>query len=376
MPVQKSQSPLMAKLGAKLVEAHEKHKTEEVKLGQIELPGGIKDGIAELREFRISQIPKGKKNEGEFAFYADGIVIHPKVFNGVSIEGQRTSQYVTLVANEFKSLEDNFAKMQNFYKMFGAETKDVDLNETPTFYEDAAVAIKEMTPRPLFRFKTSELPKQTAGPNKDKPPMIYQEWQGVYDGPIEVGAPGDFVEDATAPAPAPKNGKPESTPTAAATKTPAKTPPTKGKPAPAKAPEPPPPPVDEGPVDLDALLAEIEGGNEDAIFKLNEIALAAGIEKDVIESDDTTWAQVVEMVKELEAGDTVVTDGAEEVWAKVGDIYGFKPLNKATKKPVAKAIECEITSVDAAKETVDLLNATDRKTVYKGIGWDKLESLA
>lgn len=49
-----------------------------------------------------------------------------------------------------------------------------------------------------------------------------------------------------------------------------------------------------------------------------------------------------------------------------GDVFNYKP------KGAKKAIECEVTAVFASKQTCNLKNLTDGKTMYKSVPWDKL----
>ena len=81
---------LMSKLGAKLKHAVETHKSDETKFagGGANLPAGIEMGIAQLVMCKIGQYEKGD-NTGEYYFMAQGIVVSPKVHDGIPIEGLR-----------------------------------------------------------------------------------------------------------------------------------------------------------------------------------------------------------------------------------------------------------------------------------------------
>jgi hypothetical protein len=121
------------------------------------------------------------------------------------------------------------------------------------------------------------------------------------------------------------------------------------------------------------------GGSAEAGDKLAEIAKARGVSEAQIETA-TSWAEVVKMIRggggSSSAPSVTVDDaGAAADWKpEKGDVYKFSPVDPKTKKPVKKAVEVVVESVDVTTKKVTLKNLDNPKLIYNGVDWDKLES--
>lgn len=393
MPVQKAQSSLIGKLGNRLREAAAVHQNDEVEFSSFgDLPPGINNGIARLVECKFTQIKEGKQNAGEYMFYAAGVVLYPKsvVVDGVIIptEGKRTQISEPIFdtpTRTRKTIADHVGHVQNEMKKLGASAAGLGGDDL----EATAAALKQVGP--TFKFRTWQGPRQTTGPYKDKDPQVAHFWDGAVEYAEAEDGPPDVQDDSgpagstngVATAAAPKSAPTKAPP--AATKAPAKKPTT-----PAPAPEPEPEQFNEFAEDPDALLAQANAGDEGAMKRLAEMAVAAGAsEADVAGAAD--WDAVRAMVgggAEAEGADGSEgknESGGAEWTPAVEEIYLYKApsYNAKTKKVVVpdKPVECEVMSVDPAGRTVTLKNLITGNLVadYKtkkvmAVSWDALES--
>lgn len=376
MPAMKTTSGLMQKLGNRLKTAHAKHANDETTFsGGGELPAGIENGVAQLVECKFGTYEKGD-NQGEFYFYAAGIVVSPVAMpDGLKVAGLRTSIMEPLCDTPTRSratFDDHLAWIYNELRKLGVNTAELD----PSNLEAVAEALKQA--KPYFSFRTWKGQKATEGPYKDQEPRVQHQWNGLREF-NEASGQSSGVEDNTLP-------EPESKPIPTTTKSPTtKQQPTKQK-QPTKQPEPEPQPEFNEFQDLDSLLEAAEGDDgEEAIAKLTEMAIAAGASEDEV-TNSASWADVVEMIKNPRNApvENTVTEAEpeEEEWnPSVGDVYKYQPMDPKTKKPAVNPktkkplkIEVEVTKVDPVKHLVDVKNLDDGKTKYTGVAWEALES--
>jgi hypothetical protein len=158
------------------------------------------------------------------------------------------------------------------------------------------------------------------------------------------------------------------------------------QPAPPPAPAPAPAPAaEEQPFDefgdLDALAERADAGvaadtpDDDAEQALTDAATRAGLDESVV-TNAPSWADLVEMIR---GGVPAATEGrpadepqGEGEWQPVvGEVHLYAPVNPRTKQP-GKAVECEVSAVDEASQTCQLLNLADGKTVYRKVPWAAL----
>lgn len=110
--------------------------------------------------------------------------------------------------------------------------------------------------------------------------------------------------------------------------------------------------------DVTGLGVAADGGDADAMVKLNAIAVSLGIDADSAEN----WVAVEAAITEARGGE------AAPPWVPAkGEVYNYTP-------PKAKAaIACEVTAVFEDKQTVNL-KGCDNKLSYKSVAWTSLSS--
>lgn len=188
--VVKSGAGLIGKLGAKLKKAVEAHKDDEVRYsgGGSDLPGGIENGIARLVLCKFGVYEKGDM-KGEYYFRAQGVVVSPKVYNGIPIEGLRTSigpEPMCDTPNKTrKTVEEHVDWVLNELRKLGIDTSEMGAEDLET----TAEALQE--DGPYFRFRTwqgQKRKKGEAGYNEayDGPnapdPRVNHSWAGAIEG--------------------------------------------------------------------------------------------------------------------------------------------------------------------------------------------------
>lgn len=369
----------LSKLGAKLTGAHNELKDKPANPGNPELPAGINGGIAELRECKIG-VYKDGKHIGQPFFMAAGVVITPKVHNGVPIAGMRTQVGpiplcdTPEASGKKKAFKDHYDDMLNHLKLLGADPAKFGTkpDEIERNLLNAMEALKQA--RITFRFRTWQGKKKAPGtagynPKYDGPdapePRIQHEWNGACE--LEVTAGEDAttagVEDNSANEMIAAENAED-----AAAEAPDETPaddtaePAEGEEG-----------GEEGATanewaeseDLDALLAAASADDGDAQDRLNELAMAAtGKTLEEVEAEAATWEEVVALCQPAEP--------EEAPKPKKGDMAKYFPIDPKTKKPVKKAVSVEITAVDAKTETATI-KRLDTKAVITKVKWSALD---
>lgn len=333
MPVARHVSGLAQKLGRKLEEAVLLHRKDETVYDTGGgLPAGIEGGIAQLVDCKFSQIAPGKQNAGQYVFYAAGVVLEPKEFQGQMIEGLRTQITEPLFETPGRSrvtIEDHVRWILNEMRKLGVDTSGATADDL----EALATALKEQ--KPYFRFRTWKGAKATDGPYKDREPRVQHVWNGVCnyvkEGPLEAGAVQDNTEEVG------NDDEPS----------------------------------------LDSLVASAEDGDEFAQDQLRQMAMEAGITEDEVDAA-TDWETVRDMIVSAQrsgAGDEGPGDEEEEEDEEEdeesipvkGDIVYYKPPKSK------KVLECEITAVFEGKRVVNLKSSEDGR-IYKGVSWDAFKT--
>lgn len=386
MPVQTGKSGLMAKLGAKLKTAHEEHKGEQTVIGgNMNLPPGIDNGIAQLVECKFIQIQAGKQNAGEWMLYASGVVKSPeKAPNGETVRGRQTKFSEALYdtpTRTRKTISDHLGHIYAMFRSFGINTDDLTENDL----ESTAAALKQT--KPHFKFRTwqgdSQVSKEVNGkwfvfqgkkqlagpfatldalkaknPYVDKPAQTNEQWGGQVEY-TDDDAAGSGVEDSTGDAGPSANGDGEDT-VAETT-------------------------AESGESfnefeDLTSLRESAEQDDPAAQKKLKDMATKAGMSKSEFDSAD--WSEVVAYIERNSGGvgesTEEVSEEPEKFVPEVGASYHYNPIDPKTKKPILdakkkpKLIEVEVTAVDEDKEVASVKDLTT-KTLYKGVRFSSLQ---
>lgn len=335
MPVQKQQSPLMKKYGAKLAQAVAAHANDEPDYGFQRLPGGITGGIAQLKECGFGQVAAGKQNAGEFYFRAMGVVVSPKEFQGQIIEGSQTSILEMVcdtknAAGKVTTIDDHVKNIQNHLKLLGAE--DV------TDLEAAAALLQDV--QPYFKFSTSLGAKSDKYPE----PRVFENWHGIKGLENYSASDAGGVVDNTA---ASMNGQAHSEPS------------------------------------REDLVAAAGDGDTEAQASLKAAAMEAGHTEEAVDGAED-WGAVAEMIDNppsAEEGGETPDGGAEPEPEKPaipekGLVYKYAPADPKDKtgKKRLKSREVEVTMVYPKTKKVDLIDCENRKVGYKAVSFDLLES--
>lgn len=376
MPVKSGKSGLVAKLGAKLVQAHEAHKSDETTYGQsASLPAGIEDGVAQLVDMKFAQYKDGDL-KGEYYFYAAGVVVEPQEFEGKNLAKRRTTfmepMCDTPKAAKKKTLADHDAVVLNVFRQFGIDTKKIG----PEDYEATAAGLVAMGP--YFKFRTWKGKKQETGPYAGKEPRVVEEWNGIikdysHEVSDEVNEEGE--EEVEVQEEEVESNEVE---------------------------------VGEE-LDLDALAEAADGGDEESAGTLTEHAKSLGFTEEELQSEDLpNWAAVVEAIRARESGEGGETevdyaalgeaaDGGDEAsaeqlkalgaevgldsdefadstWVEFAEMVAQAASGEEVPEPLKKgdtrfykpagaktAVKCEVVSVDLDKGECTLKKVSDKK---------------
>lgn len=362
MPAQVTKSVLSGAIGSAVAKAVNKHKGDEVKYDTGGgLPDGIENGVARLTECKFGVYDKGDM-KGKPYFMAAGIVVEPKVHNGVKVEGRRTSIIEPVCDTPTrgrKTVEEHVAWILNEMKKLGAGDAIEQFGGEGTELEEIAAALKEAGP--TFGFRTWKGQKQTTGPYAGKEPRVNETWGGLVEEPIPDAADTGVVDQSANDDGGAGSGEPGSDD------------------PPADEPDAEAENADEP--DLDDLAAKGDAKKPDKASqdKLKEIALAKGISDDDVENAES-WSAVVEMIRNAEdspAEDEPASDVAAE--PQKGDVFWYTLLDPKTKKPLIdpktkkpKRVEVEIKSVDKKTKTAVIVNLDTKAEVAKGVPYDQL----
>lgn len=352
MAVIKGKSQLLAKYGNRLAQAVQQHADAPPEAGRVDLPPGIRNGVARLTDCYFGQVQPGKQNAGEYFFRAVGVVVEPKsvVFNGqdIGVEGLQTS-IMEMVCDTKKqdgtvvSLNDHVKNVMNHLKLLGAGPEAFAGGDL----EAVAAALKQAGP--YFRFSTSPRKDMKTG----EVTGAWENWHGGqgledYQPPAERDVedssadrngygPADDVPDA-APAVLAHNAAAAATPQAKA--------------APTAEPDTLSSAADNN---LDELAEAADGGDDDAQQRLGDLAAEEGVPEDQV-TGAASWAAVAELIRAARG------EGAQS--PAVGTCWKYAPVNARTKK-AGEPVPCEVVAV--ADGHVTLKNLANPKMIYKNV---------
>lgn len=339
-----SRSGLASKLGTAGAKAVKEHREDETRMGFVNLPGGIKHGIAKLIDCRFSQYKTGEQ-EGEYFWLAAGAVLKPEVHEGVPVKGLRTQIMIPLVeakirsgkrAGETITVDERLAEVLNEMRKLGYDTSSLEVTDL----EAACEELKEL--EPAFRFSTRSSmytpPKTKVNPKPETKEFINESWHGAvdFDGDITSSEVVDETEEV------------ESLPDDEAVAD-----------------------AEEGEeLDLEALGTAADADDEEAQAALTEQAEAAGLDPNEYE----LWAELAAVLSEADTAE--VQEDEEEVVEEepepaVGECWKYTPKKANPKKT---AYDFEITAVFKAKKTVNGKNLDKKSEVVRSVPWSELSS--
>lgn len=379
MAKQVAVSGILAKIGPRMAQAWEKNKGNEVELGNVELPPGIRGGVAQVMDIGFGIFKTGKQ-QGKPYFMASARVLAPAKFKDADGRVHRIRNQHTRTSPEplcdtpdrqgRKTLEEHVGHMINILKICGVATETLNLAQV----EQVCKAMTAKGSPPLYiKFDTFAMKDEETG-------LLGQtnhKWLCPADASeIEAEEGEEVDEDAVQHSPG-TNGvaaPPKRTGPVQRSKAPAVAAATE------EAPDTEEGFTDQG--DLDSLAALADNDDEDAKDRLSEMAEAQGYTEDQIRTAPS-WTTLVESMKAGDDPTTVewATEEGEEAsqeeddgTPKVGNVYKFFAIDPKTKKRSKEATEIEVTAVSEEKQTVSAKSTSDSKLKYTGIKWSALQS--
>lgn len=432
MPAKEETSGILVSLGSQVVEAFDagKNKPVELSFGG-NLPGGIENGVAQLRDLRIGKYQDGTKLAGKPYFMGQAVVMFPKEIKGQKLVGLYTKigpEPLTATPDRQgdksrKTFAEHFDWMLQHLMQLGANLGGLQ-GKTPLEVENHLRLVMKALCKaaPYFRFRTWVGTKQVIAQDTDgrwylfnenekgsrkrtpaKPgfateeaakksftyagnePQVQHVWgEIIHD---YRSAIGNGMKDESEPqegySPSNRISEPldKSELSSAADEKANK----------------------ESSADqfnefsdsgdnsghLDGLVMRAtEQEDEQAQDELIQMAVAAGYDESFVTSDKVqSWASLAEMIRnpqtgseeaELASSDESSSDAESEptplATPAVKDVVHFNPIDPKTKKPAKKAVECEVISVDKKAKTVKLKLLRDGKTIFNAVPWDKIAS--
>ena len=122
-------SSIYNKLGTSIKRAFNENKSNEI----VEDFGGDLPpdlvGIAKLISCEIAGVKAEGPNKGKPLFQAVGIVVQPKIFEGLPVEGLRTNINRKLFTTEYKTDGESVSLMLNDLKKLGVDTDEMELSD-------------------------------------------------------------------------------------------------------------------------------------------------------------------------------------------------------------------------------------------------------
>jgi hypothetical protein len=338
MPAKTVQSSLAKELGEKARAAHEAHKNDEVRYGIVNLPSGITGGVAQLVNAKWDKYKSGKNKDQPYVLLR-GIAKTPVEHANVLVQGQGVMQMIPLcdtpdrkLNGEPGTLEAWYSELLNEFRKLGVDTAATEFNDI-----DGILQMLEKD-KPHFRFSTRGWTPPKTAQNQNPSEMVFTQFDGVCEFSDNGQAEASGVRDGTASVGAGESDAPPSS-------------------------------ESEVSDDLETLLAQADADDADAQVKIRELAAEAGIDQETIDSDDTTWAGLVELIGQVRGG----SEEGEGEAAKEPEPEPFKPekgqtfkyqLKGKDKKPLKGGpVKVEVLSVNTTKETVTLKNLATKKPV-------------
>jgi hypothetical protein len=362
------------------------HAGQEPRQQYRDLPGGITNGEARLVQAYFGVISEGDQKGKKF-FRALATVMEPK---SVTVAGREVDVYglqtsIMIVMADRKKADgtvipaaDAITEIMDVVARLGGG-KQFTANVRSMKDLEGRLAILNKT-KPKVRFSTREGKKTEKYPN----PKVFHTWydripeargagngsvpsstaHGVvdYTAATDDDQPGEDMAPATQ-AHSDRLGGADDTP-----------------------------PFNEGgdmepEANLDDLASQALGGDADAGDRLQAIAREAGIEEDVIQDDDTSWFQLVELIREAHGGGASTIDSEEEpepepepevtpVEPETGKTVKYRVIlngepEKNARGKIKPAVDCKIVKVHKKARQVDLKEISGDRT-FRLVPWDQL----
>lgn len=319
----------------------EKHKDDPVNYGTIQIPAGIRDGVAKLEDAYFAQYEKDSEamgtKKGDYYFRMSAVVIAPEYHNNVKVAGLHTSINIPYCDTRKKSMEENTAKIrEEIAKLLGEDTvlkTGADLMKACKVLEKVA---------PYFRFSTSVRAAQI-DPATQKPKGedgVWENWNGArgmedYVPPTGGEAGSGMKDKHEAVAEPSKNGDGHH--------------------------------ETEGPT-LESLVEQAKDGKTEVQEKLKDMARARGWSDKELD-DAAEWEDVGRMATtDKEGGGAEEKEDEEEkpYTPAVDDDVLYTPPGKK------KGVQCKVTKVSGKNRVASLVSAADKKVKFDAVAFDQL----
>jgi hypothetical protein len=354
-----------------------KHGSDETRQKQMDLPGGITNGVARLTSCYFGVIGQGD-NKGKKFWRASGTVVEPHEVTvggrAVPVYGLQTSIMITLVPGKDRDgkvipLEDIFARVMNEIRLLGGSTK---VSSAAALEQVCKVLVQK---KPYFRFSTRQMPVTDKYPN----PKVTHTWYGAvpnYTPQSGNGSVATGVVDSTKQRQAPAQA-------------------TQAAPVEGHHEEPEP---EEGEafdemgdtsgssqsssgLDLDELTPLAESEDADAQKAIQQAGLDAGMTREEVEDESLSWTDLAEIVKKRRAETAAEPEKEEEpevspaepsegMAVKYVVLKDGKPETGPRNK-VKPPMDCEVVKVNKRGKTADLKAVGSDRTFSK-VPWDQL----
>ena len=355
-------------LSAKMKKHVDKAKDRSIEIDtNMGVPAGIDNGVAKLTELKIGKYERGD-NQGKPYFMIRGVVVSPKKFKGIKVEGLQESfvmEALHATPNRKRKTEaEHLDYMIGIIRSLGVDDEDIDGEaiENGSLAKDLKEADCHFTfsswkgqptkqfpnPGTNFNFGGGYDPDDLEDEDEEEvedETDEEEEDEDVEEGDDEEEDEGDEEED---------EGEEEDEEQGMPTIT-------------KKA--------------LNSLVKKADNGDEDAEEELKELGIQCGLKSEDIElAEDwkTVATDILEAIENAESEDDEEEEGDDEgdeeeeeeelEPPQKEEVFGYKPKGKK------KAIECEVTAVYTKKETCNLKSLSDGK-LYKAVPWSKLEEV-
>ncbi len=188
MAKRRSKSSLADTLGTKGQKAFDSHKTDDTSYGRVNLPPGIRNGIARLDICTFNEYVDPHQDSGKPRYQGVAIVVSPaKGPNGEDLKGARTQKIEPLFDTPIRSRkteDEHIGFVLNEARKLGVDTDELD------DIDDLKEALESLVEDGIYvKFSTSEFKPD------DGDPMTLEYWNGVAEDYKEEES--DEVEDST-----------------------------------------------------------------------------------------------------------------------------------------------------------------------------------
>lgn len=357
MPADVRKTDLLKKLGTKVAAAHKTHAADETKYGMVDLPPGIKAGIARLAMAKLDEYDEDKKTgarKGDVYVIFRGIGISPEEHGGVRVKGQGVMLSIPLCDTVKEkdgqkvttTFDEHWADFLNELRKFGIDTTKIPPEKAHELIPGVLLSLQNS--KPLYRFSTRGWtpPPRPSDPKPKE--MVFVQFDGVISAEeAEVATAANATSGFAAPQG--QGGGGDSGDSGSESES------------------------GSDDFDLEAVAAKAEAADMSAIELLKDEARKNELTEDHIEKS-TSWASqglgtsLQEMIEAKSRGEDVPVpeEGGESPadepppWEpKVGMTCNYSV------KAGGKVDQVKVDKIDADKKTADLTNIASKKKVLK-----------